>query len=233
MNIVHREIFDKIGVFKAAGDSTAGYHYAIPQSMFDDLIKMGIEDPGRWFVADCSGPCAFPKLRHIGEAIYTILHHRVKSNEEIVSQLVDERATGGGNDVVWDVIHSFAGNAVCNEADAGFVDYNMVIGLITEGYSRGLKKGRKATLVNENKPTHVYESEAAGGTEGTCKFKIVLRRLTPADWSDGSKFVVHFWNTDNDSYNYGIYCCDESDAMQSYIGKCAHYKVNPFPNGLH
>jgi hypothetical protein len=135
-NITHRHLHDKIKVFEMAGDDTRAYDYAIPDHMLQELRKMGIENPGAWFVADCSGPSAFAHLRHVGEAFYKILHHRSDANKEIFMQI-------HGDEIVNDVIMTFAGNAVCNEADAGFIDLNMVIGLITESYSRGRKSMMK------------------------------------------------------------------------------------------
>jgi hypothetical protein len=145
-NIAHRHLYDKLKVFEMAGDETRSYDYAIPQYMCDELIKFGIENPGQWFVGDCSGPAAFPKLRHVGEAVYQILQHRSEANKEIFMQL-------HGDQIVNEIIMKFAGNAVCNEADAGFVDLNMIIGLVTEAYSRGRKSGindARAALVNES-----------------------------------------------------------------------------------
>ena len=217
MNIVYRDIFDKIGVFKAAGDSTDGYDYAIPQAMFDDLLKMGIEEPGRWFVADCSGPCAFPKLRHIGEAIYTILHARSKANEEITKAHVE---SGEWDSPVWEIIMQFAGNQVCNEADAGFVDYNIVIGLITEAYA----KGRKSALVNEN--DHIMESPIfGGGVSGIAKCRVVLR---PHPIHPDNGYVVHILNTEIVGYSFGRYYNTKQQAVEGYMDRCREKGVDPF-----
>ena len=142
MNITHREIYDKLKIFALAGENPeSGWDCSIPQDWANYLRIMGIENPGQWFVADCNG--VFPQLRHVGEALFAILHHRSKANKEIVYQAIEDRSY---NTWVWELINSYKDNSVANEADAGFVDLNMIIGIITEAYDRG----RKSVLVNEN-----------------------------------------------------------------------------------
>lgn len=150
-NIKHRDLFDKLRVFQLAGEeSQSGWDYAIPQACFDELLKMGIQDAGRWFVMDCqSQPW---RLRHIGEAVFTILHARSEANKEIFL------ATIHNNEILARVLQSSVGEGVNSEADAGLIDLNVVIGIIAEAYSLGRKDMKDAwtesitskALVNEN-----------------------------------------------------------------------------------
>lgn len=135
-NIKYRDLYDKLRVFQLAGeDSDKGWDYAIPQGCFDELLKMGIEEPSRWFVADCTKGI-FARLRHIGEAVFTILHARSEANKEISLAI-------HGDEIVSRVFHEFAGNAIFNEADCGLLDLNLAIGLVAEAHSRGMKQARE------------------------------------------------------------------------------------------
>lgn len=244
MNIKHKQIFDKLEVFELAGDSTRGYDYAIPQPWADELQRMGIENVSQWFVADCSGPSALPRLRHVGEAVYAILNARNKANEEIVharcnEEFEERQKNGPHNNLVMDICRGFAGNQVFNEVDAGFVDMNMVIGLITEAYARGRKSAiqdntkedrtseeyARSALVNE-KPKYIFESSEGGGDGVTALFTIVMRKWKENEW------VVHFYNHQDGGFHYGVYRNTEADAMMAYITKCHEYAVNPFPQGF-
>lgn len=207
-DIKHRDLYDKLKVFELAGEnSDKGWDYAIPQSCFDALMKMGIAEPGRWFVADCTG--MFPKLRHIGEAVFTILHARSEANKEIFYAL-------HGDGIVMSIIRDYAGNSVCNEVDAGLVDLNMVIGLITEAYSQGRK-----SLVNE-KSDLILESSTNPGDHATAPFSITLRK-----WGEG-QWVTHSRNHQVGGYNEGHYFFDKNLALDDYAKRCQTANVEAF-----
>jgi len=53
MHITHEQLHDKIKVFAMAGDDTGAYDYALPDSMLKELVKMGVDNPGAWYIADC------------------------------------------------------------------------------------------------------------------------------------------------------------------------------------
>lgn len=252
-NIKHRDLFDKLRVFQLAGEeSQSGWDYAIPQSCFDELLKMGVEDAGRWFVMDCqSQPW---RLRHIGEAVFTILHARSEANKEIMMAL-------HGDEIVSSIFRDFAGNTVFNEADSGLVDLNMAIGIATEAYSRGLRAGRPnppyqfgkqhrihikyledgvpremvshegveiQSVVDLDAPPLVNESDLImesaiePGDSATAPCSITLRKWGTDQW------VTHTHNHQDGGYHGGAYFFNEIDALRNYAGRCAELGVKPF-----
>lgn len=148
MKITRHITDDKLTLLSIAGiapEGGSGWDYAIPQSMFDELMRMGIEEPGRWFVADCTKTLV-PQLHHIGEAWVTILHHRSKANEENFHELF--RANSGNvESPVFRFITDFPENAIWNEADVGLSDINHIVAAFYGGYAQGQKD--LLPLVNE------------------------------------------------------------------------------------
>lgn len=142
---------DKLALFESAGISTHGFDYAIPQSMVEQLRMMGIEDVPAHFVTDCSGPCAFPKLRPISEPLFQILQHRSKANEEVWGALFVascESDASVGDKAIFDILKD--NQAALDEADAGLLDLNIVVSLVNEAFLRGMEsseafaRGRKS-----------------------------------------------------------------------------------------
>lgn len=218
INIKHRDLFDKLKVFEIAGEkSDKGWDYAIPQGCFDELLKMGIEEPSRWFVADCTKGI-FAQLRHIGEAVFTILHARSEANKEISLAI-------HGDEVVSRVFHEFADNAIFNEADCGLLDLNLAIGLVTEAYSRGRKSSREdaLALVNEKKdPNLILESSINPGDEFTAPHSITLRKWSEDQW------VTHSRNHQAGGYSEGHYFFSKYAALTDYAKRCDSAKVEAF-----
>jgi hypothetical protein len=143
--IAHKEIHDKLKLLAAAGMNTDGVDYAIPQFYFDKLQEMGIENPGRSFATDCSGPGALPRLVSLADAFYMILHHRSKANTELIPQLFAAAHSEGastGDVAMFDIIRN--NEEVMAECDAGLVNLQMVVDLICEAYARGGKDMKKA-----------------------------------------------------------------------------------------
>lgn len=217
LEIRSSDLNDKLTIFRLAGeDSSRGWDYAIPQQWCDQLHAMGIEHPGMWFAADCSGPAAFPKLRHIGEALKMILNHRSKANGEIFTELYnasyneDDKA---GQEIVR-MIFDYAGNQILNEADAGFLDLQMVANIATEAFARGRKSAR---------PKHILESELVCEPDSRT-MKVVLHVAE----HNRNEFVVHNMDHITGGYSDGDYFIDRTDAMACYIARCEMKGVAPF-----
>jgi len=102
---------------------------------------MGIEHPARWFAADCTGPMAFPVLHHIGEAYVAITSNRQKENEEIFMALFEEMQTTTTPDKEDKDFYDFFINddQARAEADAGFLDVNLIMRAFHAGRACGLK----------------------------------------------------------------------------------------------
>ena len=212
------DLHDKLTVFKLSGESTRGWDYAIPQPWADELCKMGIENVCQWFVADCSGPSAFPKLHHVGEAIYAILKARSAENSAVTASLFDasykDDATRADKDL-YSVLADYAGNQVFNEADAGFVDMEMLVNIATEAYARGRKSAR------EEKSEHIMQSTVKPADGINSPLRVVLHE------SSGG-WVTHIENMQNGGYSYGNYTDSKRSAVSDYLDRCLKYGVDPY-----
>jgi hypothetical protein len=145
MKLSKHNIEDKLNAFVLAGiaTSTHNWDYAIPQYWFEELQRMGIQNPGQWFAADCHG--GFAKLHHVGEAYAAILNHRSQANTEIFN---------GVFEAMWDHKASDEQKALCDfiinddqvrdELESGFADLN----LLSRAFYSGMAAARKST--NEN-----------------------------------------------------------------------------------
>lgn len=204
--ITYEHLNDKIKAFILAGEDTSGYDYAIPQAIYEELIRMGVENPGEWYCMDCrSNPW---RLRHVGEAVYLILAARKKANDEIMGQLVN----GDHNEWVNDIFSNFPDNQVFHEADCGLLDMKMVISIVNESFKAGQFKAQ----------THILESAIKPGDDTTKPYRIVLHR------SQTGAFVTHMQTTDNGAYGGGHYFPDKNEAMRDYIERCKSYHLDPY-----
>jgi hypothetical protein len=229
MKITSHNIQDKLNVFALTGHNTAAYDYAIPQPLFDRLQEMGIENPGRWFVGDCTGISV--KLRHCGEALYELLQHRSQAYTEQIQYLFEVQQSPEvsiGDKMMYEFIMDFPDNAICNEADAGFLDLRIIVAAWTDGFSRGRKALRaelaenSKALVNE-KPKHIMESQEKPAEGGMAPLKVVLRE-NPV----GKGWVTHILNLQTEGYSHGHYFDTQHNAMVDYMNRCEGQEVAPF-----
>lgn len=142
MKLSKHNIEDKLNAFVLAGiaTSTSGWDYAIPQYCFDQLLRMGIDNPGQWFAADCTS--GFAVIHHVGEAYRAILDNRSKANEEIFSNMYDSRVNlkeTRQDEKFYDFISD--DDQAREEANAGLVYLNLL--------SRAFKAGMDSVLENQ------------------------------------------------------------------------------------
>lgn len=148
--ITHAQLHDRLEVFKMAGLTDGrGWDYAIPQSMFDELLKMGIESPGSWFVTDCTEIC--PKLRHVGEAVFIILEHRSKVNEEQFMHFFEHTQQGNGSEIENEFRMFYSDDcaeSIRAECDAGFITFGDLQGIYNAGFRRAQEIKHKEHMIN-------------------------------------------------------------------------------------
>lgn len=208
MKIKKSILDDKIQLFVLAGiaqNEGKGWDYAIPQSMFDDLQCMGIENPGQWFAADCTNIST--KLHHIGEAYVNILRHRSGMNEEfIMAMSYDKDARGKA---VYNFILST--DTICAEADAGFIDLNH----ITRAFHEGTKFENEYILVSEMAPKRPDEKP----------WRLVLRKNLM-----GEGYVSHIHTMDDNGFHIGNYYDNLPQALMQFCVRCEDKNLEVRPS---
>lgn len=136
---------DKLTLLSLAGiapEGAPGWDYAIPQPWADDLQRMGLQDVCHWFVADCSGPMAFPVLHHTGEAWAAILNHRSKAYSDCVfhmGQCEQEHP-------FYQFIVSDAAEEMRAEADVGLNNLSHLAAAFEAGYKAAWKEVKETCL---------------------------------------------------------------------------------------
>ena len=105
---------------------------AIPQSMFDQLLAMGLEHPGAWFATDCK--TILPKLHHVGEAYVAFLDHRSQGNGECFSTLFVNHESPEDKCFYAALRDS---EDLYSSLNAGTADYNELFYCFDQGWNRG------------------------------------------------------------------------------------------------
>lgn len=150
MIMQRRNLTDKLEAFVLSGiaKSTSGWDYAIPQAWCDQLTRMGVDNPGRWFAADCTGPSAFPVIHHVGEAYIAIAEHRSKANGEIWQSLFTLAYTKGVSEDSRSLYNHVQSNQrLLDDTDCGFTDLNFVIEAFTAGMKAEAQSDNRAEII--------------------------------------------------------------------------------------
>lgn len=225
MHIQHHILADKLALFTLAGiapEGAKGWDYAIPQQWCDDLSRMGIDSPAHWFAADCTGPSAFPQLHHIGEAYVRIVNHRSKANQEIFMELFNKNGDSGDSKESIATERAFYDHLLDDkhardEADAGFVDINMLLRSFVTGVNFGKTLQDRFILMSSISPKRPGEKH----------YRIVIRDKNHA--SSGTKYVIHLWTMEDDGFHNGYYTDSAVDALRYYMERCEKNDVSPLP----
>lgn len=107
---------------------------AIPQSMFEQLLAMGIEHPGAWFATDCE--TISPKLHHVGEAYVAFFDSRSKSNGEKWSELyMATKYNGTPKFCFYSTI--LGSDSIMESLDAGTADFEEIETAFNYGWVHG------------------------------------------------------------------------------------------------
>lgn len=228
MVITKRQLEDKLELFKLAGLTLtgSGWDYAIPQSMFDDLQDMGIENPGQWFMADCTKITT--KLHHIGEAYVSIINHRSQANSEIFTEMFSKNYAEGDSEEAIACEKAFYRSFIHDqiareEVDAGFADLNMLHRFYMEGFNSRDKEIK--SLVKESKQ-FLLQSSWSEKREGERLFCFVIRTKEYA--CSGTNYVVHMM-TDDGGFHHGHYTDDADDALGNFLTRCANKGIKSLP----
>lgn len=201
---------DKLAIFRKAGYDTDGWDYAIPQTMFDELLKMGMEIQP-YFVADCSAGVSV-KLRHAGEALFDLLQQRSDMNGEFLLVLVNETDDQGKALVQYINDRPFD-NQIYNEADSGFLDLQLIVSAFNAGWVQAERRATK----------HIMESPTII-REGYAPLKVVLRTSPTRD----DEWVTHMLNLQTGGYDHGHYFASKNDAIEDYLVRCKKNNIQPF-----
>jgi hypothetical protein len=220
MHITKRQLDDKLELFKLAGftETGSGWDYAIPQEYFDKLTMMGIDNPGAWFLMDCSSrPWA---LHHVGEAYCAILAHRSKANQEQWDPLFKMRNSKDAQEkALASFIYDSPDNRVLDEADAGLLDLNYIIAAFNHGWV-GASRWQEQFML---------QSAWSEKREGEKPFCFVIRTKEYA--CSGTNYVVHMM-TDDGGFHHGFYTDDSVEALHNFVERCKGKDITPLPRPL-